>query len=210
MDRDTRWLRCAQPTCISTRVLQITSNSDQISLAIKIAEDFSWTLQVHSRSIEPHACSILSAVPQSLVSAKLVGQLICQVEQSSICQGNPDEKFISLAASRKGIFVRHSGRWACKFLCMYIHCTCCPHIIATVCYVCLRLIGNEVVARSELQPHKTIRHSQCELLVEGGKRCSFCASHRITLRVLLGRHDGNTTPQTSSLESNKLPLSHDT
>jgi hypothetical protein len=78
---------------------KLTSNSDQISLAIKIAEDFSWSLQVHSRSIEPHACSILRAVPQSLVSAKLVGQLICQLEHSSICPGNPDEKFFSLAAS---------------------------------------------------------------------------------------------------------------
>ena len=93
---------------------RLTSNSDQISLAINITEDFSWSLQLHGRSIEPHACRILSAVPQRLVSAELVGQLTYQLEQSSICPGNPDEKCFSLAASRKGIFMSHSGRCACR------------------------------------------------------------------------------------------------
>ena len=36
---------------------------------------------------------------------------------------------------------------------------------------CLPCIGNEVVAQVEHQPHKTIRHTLCELLVEGGKHC---------------------------------------
>ena len=102
---------------------RLTSNSDRISLAIKIVEDFSWSLQLHGRSIEPDACSILSAVPQHLVSAELVGQLAHQLEQTSICPGNHDEKFLSLAASRKGIFMSHSGRCSC--MCIHTVYVCC-------------------------------------------------------------------------------------
>ena len=58
--------------------------------------------------------------------------------------------------------------------------------------MCLSPTG-EVVARTELQPHKTIRHSRCEFLVGGGKRCSFCESHRKTLPVLVG-HRVKVTP----------------
>lgn len=63
-------------------------------------------------------------------------------------------------------------------------------VVAVLSFVlCLSCVGKAVVAQVEHQPHKTIRHIRCELLVEGGKRCSFCESHRNTLRVLLGRHD---------------------
>ena len=89
---------------------RLTCNSDQISLVIKITNDFSWSLQLHGRSIEPHACSILSAVPEHLVSAELVGQLTRHLEQCSMCPGNCDEKFFSLVTSRKGTFMSHSGK----------------------------------------------------------------------------------------------------
>ena len=125
VDRDTWWIETlggSDVRRLSQLVFcRLTSNSDQISQAINIAEDFSWSLQLHGRSIEPHACRILSAVPQRLVSAELVGQLTCQLEQSSICPGNPDENFFSLAASRKGIFMSHSGRCACThILCVHV------------------------------------------------------------------------------------------
>lgn len=55
-------------------------------------------------------------------------------------------------------------------------------------------IGNEIVARVELHPYKTIRHNRCELLLRGGMtRCSFCESHRTVLRVLLSRHENSLT-----------------
>ena len=94
----------------------------------------------------------------------------------------------------------------------------CVHV-ATIyhCYcvvICLCPIGSEVVAHTELQPHKTIRHSRCELLVEGGKRCSFCESHRISLRVLLGYHEkatpcGNRTNYRYLTTPEKVERLHD-
>ena len=102
-----------------------------------------------------------------------------------MCPGNCDERFFCLVASRKGTFMSHSGEYA------HMPVNECDVAISTVLsfLLCLPCVGNEVVARAEHQPHKTIRHTRCELLVKGGKRCSFCDSHRNTLRVLLGRHD---------------------
>ena len=58
VDRDTWRLLCPQTRPSQLVFCRLTSNSDRISLAIKIVEDFSWSLQLHGRSIEPHACSI--------------------------------------------------------------------------------------------------------------------------------------------------------
>lgn len=94
---------------------QLTSSSDQISLTIKIIDDFSWSLELYGRSIESHTCSMLSAVPEHLVSAELVGQFTLQLDQYSICPGNCDEKFFTIATAKKGTFMSHTGEYACIF-----------------------------------------------------------------------------------------------
>ena len=159
---------------------RLTSTSDQISLTIKMVDDFSWSLQVYGHPIESHTCSILSAVPQHLVSAELVGQFALQLEHCSVCPGNSDEKFFSLAAAKKGTFMSHTGEYACL---SYAYFNGCVVVTYLLCYHegYISCIGSEVVARTKLHPYKTICHCQCELLVKSGKCCSSCESHRSTL-----------------------------
>ena len=66
---------------------------------------------MHGHTIASHGCGVLNASPQLLVSADLVAQLIHQLESCSMCPGNPDEKFLTLASTKKGVFLSHYGMY---------------------------------------------------------------------------------------------------
>lgn len=89
---------------------RVSNEMNQFSFVITIANDFSWTLQLHGHTIEAHASSVLGAAPQRLMSADLVLQLVCQLDLCSMCPGNPDDKFLPLASSKKEIFKSQSGK----------------------------------------------------------------------------------------------------
>ena len=123
--------------------------------------------------------------------------LSCHLEQcrlclcSTKCYANLHRLSVYLGNGVVGTVVTHKPSGITSQLCQQLQCgTLGPRQQYCYCVImCHSLIGNEVVAQTELQPHKTIRHSRCELLVGGGKRCSFCESHRNTLRVLVGRRE---------------------
>ena len=84
-------------------------------------------------------------------------------------------------------------------MCLCIN-ACAYHLIDYVliglCYFVL-FKGSMVVAYvdSQCQPHPTLRHTKCELLLGSGassKRCSVCETHRKVLNVLVNRHEKAT------------------
>ena len=92
----------------------------------------------------------------------------------------------------------------CSILCDCSMClcinACAYHLIDYVsiglCYFVL-FKGSMVVAYvdSQCQPHPTLRHTKCELLLGSGassKRCSVCETHRKVLNVLVNRHEKAT------------------
>ena len=103
-------------------VVGTSDEAEQISFALRIEEDFSWSVLFHQKRIEACSCQVLSSFSSTLRSADEVGKVIHALDTSIICEGNPDEKFAHLSASRKGIFKDQAGVLNNYF--MYIHVGC--------------------------------------------------------------------------------------
>lgn len=89
----------------------IAAETDQISFSIRMADDFSWSLSLYGHTIPPDSCKLLKELPHLLTTAKLVKTVIQALEQSTICKGNPDQRFLDFALHRDGKFNDHSGKY---------------------------------------------------------------------------------------------------
>ena len=76
---------------------------------LRIQDDFSWSVLFYQQQIEATSCQVLGAFPLDLRSADKVGHVLHALEASTVCEGNPDEKFTLLSASRKDIFRDQTG-----------------------------------------------------------------------------------------------------
>jgi hypothetical protein len=87
--------------------MKMTDNGPVVAKSIRINDDFSWQLHIHQKMV--HLESLEVSLPCSLVSISAFKEVFSNIVGSNICCGNPDEKFHSLAHSRKGVFLNSKG-----------------------------------------------------------------------------------------------------
>ena len=55
----------------------------------------SWEVYSHGKKV-PLTCNVLSKFPQGVVSSSFLVEIMCAIDQSLYCPGNPDPKFVQL------------------------------------------------------------------------------------------------------------------
>ena len=126
-----------------------------------IKRDLTWEVYLADHTV-PHQCAILSEFPPSINNETLL-KLIGAVSSASICQGNVEERYITMARIRKGIFTSQNGE-VVAFLDQSF---------------CVMVDGKQCSA--------TIRHAKCELLIDG-YLCASCNGFRDILRAMFSKH----------------------
>ena len=163
------------PSAIRLCKIYCQSESTQplITRSIVIGADCSWKVFVHS--LEVDTCPALSTIPPYLNNVS-TAELVNLVDKLNVCAGHPEAKFIDFVSKRKGKLLNRSGDVAAS--------------IDEYAPVCL---NGEMF-------QKTIRTSQCELIVHGQK-CRSCTNYRRTLRVLCDRWLKRDSEEVSSSSS---------
>lgn len=81
-----------------------TSGNPQVGFSVRVCEDFTWTVLVGGRQLQPSNCAMLIDLPRSLVTVSDVVEALERINTLKVCPGNGDEKFSSLRNFRKGVF----------------------------------------------------------------------------------------------------------
>lgn len=132
-----------------------------ITHEVCVEENFTWSVSIHGKKLQQISNSPLSDIP-SIVTPPTLHKLICTLDKATVCPGNPDDHFASLATAHKGVFKSANGEEN-AFL----------------------EKGFPVNLNGEVY-HQTIRTAQCSLLVGQGK-CSACKNYRPQLRAMFSR-----------------------
>ena len=122
-----------------------------------IQDNLTWKVYV-ADSLVPSQSLILKDIP-TRVSRNSLPDLLSTVVKANICTGSYEERFVILAHARKGKFLSMSGE--------------------TVAY----LDESFCVQVDWVEYGSTIRHCDCQLLIEG-LMCTPCYGFRNTLRSL--------------------------
>ena len=84
-----------------------SANTTSVQLSIEVDEDLQWNISVRGKFTSlPDA---LKSLPSLLSSLTILREIVAHFDSAVICEGNPDDKFVSLASSRRGIFRSVSG-----------------------------------------------------------------------------------------------------
>ncbi len=87
-----------------------SSQAMEVSFSVRVQEDFTWLLFCCGQQIHPERCQVLGGVPTYLSSMAAVTDLLRLVDGIQVCIGNPDERFLPVVTSRKGVFIDSTGR----------------------------------------------------------------------------------------------------
>ena len=131
-----------------------------ITICLLIAKNRTWSVYVHGHLVDH--CPALHEIPKVLVE-KDASNLISKLNGLNVCVGQPDTKFIDVCIAKKGQILSRNNQ-----VVAYLDSTAC------------------VSADGQMYA-KTVRHSQCEMLVLGS-RCNKCANYRDNLRVISRNH----------------------
>ena len=67
---------------------------------LTIKSDSSWTVHVYGQKIQPHCCRALDTVP-SRVDHNSISSLLEILDNSTLCHGNENRKFVDMIAKRE-------------------------------------------------------------------------------------------------------------
>lgn len=100
-----------QPWTLSERsfILTMIHNMCSILYTITVATDCSWSLSVGYHHIDSANCHVLKSVPLKLHCVDHIVDFIKLLEQSKVCSGNAESKFMGLLEHHKGVFKNRSG-----------------------------------------------------------------------------------------------------
>ena len=138
------------------------SHSVAITHCVSISSDMSWTLSVHGSEVDVESCSVLNMIPKKLCNTSIIS-LLHLLERCNVCPGHPDVQFVKMLELKKGRLLAKDGK-----------------------KVAARMDGYSSVELNGEHYSKTVRVSNCELLVQGAK-CPSCVSYRSTLRRIYHR-----------------------
>lgn len=134
-----------------------------ISHCLCVSSDLRWEAHVHGHKLSPanDANSVLSSIPHKLNQQSLTS-LLHLMDKCRVCPGNPEQRFLSMADSRKGIFKAGDGDITAQ--------------VDDGFSVCM---NGTIYSR-------TIRCSTCSILCKGDK-CESCKMFRPKLRAIHSR-----------------------
>lgn len=157
-----------------------------ITYTITIHSDCSWLVFVHGNCLHNVADTPLSGIPCKLDSSSL-HQLICAIDDSQICPGNPDDNFVTMVAARKGQLLSPSGR------------------------VVARLEENFIVEMHGNTYNRTVQTKSCALLVGKGEiHCGSCRAYRCQLRAMHSRWSKKANNASQFSNNRYLNTPHET
>ena len=137
---------------------------------VTVSPDCTWTFSIASTFFNLQRCQHFKQFPDKLSSVDMVIKLLSCLDASTLCIGNPDDKFKSINTRHKGLFKSKSGKVCFTLFLLFVY------IGSTVAYYDDRPL-----------PHPTIRHTMCEMFVsdESGVHCSSCENYRLCAMILL-------------------------
>ena len=99
--------------------LQISPSLPSVdySFMLTVAPDCNWTLCLGRKQISKDQCQLLVGFKEKLCTVAELVQVLSTLDESKCCVGNPDTKFLQLAAHHKGTFRDKSG----KYYYTYVH-----------------------------------------------------------------------------------------
>ena len=77
-----------------------------LACTLTVNPDFSWCLHVGGMKL---ASPLLATLPSGLLSISAISTVLNLADYCVICSGNADKKYVSLAVSRKGVFLDSTG-----------------------------------------------------------------------------------------------------
>ena len=83
-----------------------------VDFTLKVIRDLTWSLYFFDQMIERDACDVLAGIPNSLVTPAYVVKVMDVVNNSDLCIGNPDVKFMPLLTRCKRVFMNHDGNFS--------------------------------------------------------------------------------------------------
>ena len=147
--------------------------------SVILKPDSSWSIYVGDKEV-PKACSILSQFSSPLSSNSELSSLIKDIDQATICPGNPEEKFITICHMHGG---RIKAAWGNR---------------DTIAFV-----DNSPVVDSTGKGYScTVRRVDCNVICEHTgqypQHCKACQTFRSTLRASVSRQKGDSHDHTSA------------
>ena len=152
-----------------------------ITRSVAFQSTGTWAISIHGKEIDAAQCPALSGFPRAITTCDSISSFLTSLGSLHICCGNPDQKFIPLADSRKGVFKNQRGTAITAYR---------EH--------------SYPVRDKSARYTSTICSSNCHfLLATEGYQCSSCQQHRRTLLTLLNRL-GKGETETAKLSSTNL------
>ena len=92
------------------QIVRLSQQQLQCSFVVEVFEDLKWSLQLPSQQLSPSTSLVLKHLPEAVTSVFVLRSVLMFLDQCTICQGNPDPKFVPIVAHSKGIFKDRSGK----------------------------------------------------------------------------------------------------
>ena len=111
----TNWLSIHSVEENKLSVCKLSSSTFQraptVFLLVTISADMSWSLKVHGRPCQVDVASTLfQFTPSKLCTVQHILRLVQLLNDSKVCVGNPDEKYVPLIVHHKGLLKDSSGK----------------------------------------------------------------------------------------------------
>ena len=156
-----------QPTC-SKQPLVVTH-------CLTVNDSLHWSLFVHDHEVKQGSCAALASIPPQLNAIEF-SHLLDMIDRLHVCSGHPDDHFVSMVSSKKGVLKSCSGSTAA--------------ILDS--FAPVQLNGEHF--------SETVRTSACELLVHESK-CPSCKSYRAVLRAMYSRYNSRDSSKITETTS---------
>lgn len=92
---------------------QSPESPPDVEFCLQISSDFSWKASYCGKELQ-RECIILEDTPLRLTTGDDVASVVDCMNNSKPCEGNPDDRFMALLPSRKGVFRDSTGTCTCK------------------------------------------------------------------------------------------------
>ena len=151
----------------------------EVTASIILDSDCTWNVYVGGKKL-PETCDVRARFRSSPLTYDKLTDMMKAIDNSVLCPGNPDEKFVSVCKDKGGIVRGARGN---------------GDVVA--------YLDNSVVTdHSGKQYECTVRRVDCDMLCEKTTqhhlRCKSCQSFRSTLRSVVSRRSSKSDGHTSA------------
>lgn len=93
------------PTMVFCKLEFTNPSTDNPPLkSLTVLPNYTWKVYVHGKCVDADKCSVLKGLPGRITSPSAINRIILLLNSLHVCAGNPDDHFLQMADSRRGIF----------------------------------------------------------------------------------------------------------